>query len=257
MSSKKLQLKNPIVLVHGLGAKDRFGPIDYFFKIPGWLRAAGNTVLTPSLTSFQRVDERAKELKEQIIAAYPDPSVKVNVVGHSMGGLDARYIASRLDFSDRIASVTTVGTPNKGTPVSELGLEMISDGGKRRIQALFEMMGQSFEPYQMLSPKRMIEEFNTEVIDAPGVSYFSATSVIKDPIFTALPVFWLSHRYVRKLEGENDGFVSLESAKWGEHIVTDFGDHYAQIGQPVGFSRGLDVFKFFGSIFRRLHDAGF
>jgi triacylglycerol esterase/lipase EstA (alpha/beta hydrolase family) len=59
-----------------------------------------------------------------------------------------------------------------------------------------------------------------------------------------------------KIEGDNDGFVSVESAKWGEHICTYSGDHYAQIGQFLGRSRGMDYMKFYDEIFTRLKNDG-
>lgn len=36
-----------------------------------------------------------------------------------MGGLDARYLASQLGCSERVASVTTIATPHWGSPVAD------------------------------------------------------------------------------------------------------------------------------------------
>ena len=47
-----------------------------------------------------------------------------------------------------------------------------------------------------------------------------------------------------------------ESAKWGEHICTYVGDHYAQIGQILGRSRGLDFMAFYHEIFGHLKKQG-
>src|SRR4051812_43807637 len=112
MSTEALQLKHPIVLVHGLGAKSTYGPIEYFFGLPKLLKDSKNKLLIANLTAWHTIEFRSKQLKEQIEQTFPDQ--KVNLVGHSMGGLDARYLASKLGFADRIASITTIGTPNRG-----------------------------------------------------------------------------------------------------------------------------------------------
>ncbi|MFE7123696.1 esterase/lipase family protein [Streptomyces sp. NPDC057617] len=42
---------------------------------------------------------------------------QVDVIGHSMGGLIARYYAQRLGGDDRIRTLVTLGTPHEGTTV--------------------------------------------------------------------------------------------------------------------------------------------
>src|SRR5690606_8557234 len=115
MSTSALKLRHPIVLVHGLGAQSRMGVIEYFHDIPKRLRDESNEVFIPNLSFWHALDKRAAELKEQIEKRFPDASQKINLIGHSMGGIDCRYAVSKLGLSDRVASVTTVGSPNKGT----------------------------------------------------------------------------------------------------------------------------------------------
>ena len=40
---------------------------------------------------------------------------KVNIIAHSLGGLDARQMLTHLGMGSRVASLTTVGTPHRGT----------------------------------------------------------------------------------------------------------------------------------------------
>src|SRR6185295_14036690 len=52
---------------------------------------------------------------------------KVNLIGHSEGGLDARYVlAVRPDL---IASLTTVATPHLGADLADFFADNIADGG--------------------------------------------------------------------------------------------------------------------------------
>src|SRR6185295_1663942 len=73
------------------------------------------------------------EVRAQAIAKQIDTilartgKAKVNLVGHSQGGLDARILASPngLKYGDRIASVTTVATPHRGTKVADAALGLL------------------------------------------------------------------------------------------------------------------------------------
>ena len=59
---------------------------------------------------------------DAILQAYPDGAV--HIIAHSMGGLDSRTLIARnlhgLSDPGRIASLTTVSTPHRGSPVADL-----------------------------------------------------------------------------------------------------------------------------------------
>ena len=256
MATKKLQLKYPIILVHGLGVKNEIGPFDYFHGIPKTLKESGNQVFCANLTAWNTIAHRSHQLKAQIEKAFPDAE-KVNLVGHSMGGLDARYLASQDHFTDRIASVTSIGSPNRGSTLVDISLGLIPNVAFHTFEKLLGRFELSNDGFKQLTHKYCTEQFNPEVPDAPGVAYFSATSVIRSKNKRKIiPVFWLTHKILDRYEGDNDGFVSLHSAKWGDHICTYEGDHYAQIGQFFGFMRGLDYPKFYDEIFSHLKSQG-
>src|SRR5450631_2499948 len=93
------KLRAPIVLVHGLMGfgRLRMGSwvlADYFHGIPEVLEKAGNRVLVPSLSLTDGIAERARQLKEFLDREAPHEPV--HLIGHSMGGLDSRYLISRL-----------------------------------------------------------------------------------------------------------------------------------------------------------------
>src|SRR5262245_12325465 len=101
------RLSCPIVLVHGLCGFDRinvwgYTVANYFPGIPGLLRAAGNRVLIPCLSPTRGVADRAAELKDFI--ERESPREPVHIMAHSMGGLDARYMVSRLGMARRVLS---------------------------------------------------------------------------------------------------------------------------------------------------------
>lgn len=253
--TQKLQLKHPIVLVHGMGAKSKYGPVDYFYGLPKLLRDAGNSVFVADLTAYHSLETRSKELEDQLIHAFPEG--RVNLIGHSMGGLDARMVAGRLG-SNHVASVTTIGTPNRGSALLDVMLGLVPGRTFAAADRYFASQGWSVEGIRQITRRAYDETLSKTITNADDVAYFSAMSVIKAPLFrSALPVFWGPNKILEKLEGENDGFVSLESSKWGDHICTYYGDHYAQIGQLLGRTRGLNYQKFLNEIVSRLKREGF
>lgn len=255
MPTNPLQLKYPVILIHGLGAKSTFGPIDYFYGLPKLLREAKNRIFIPKLTPFHRIEHRAQQLKEQIESEIPEG--KLNLIGHSMGGLDARYLVSQLGFKDRIASVTTIGTPNRGTSIGDIATGMLPGSAFTQVDKVLNFMESNTGAFKQITRSFCQNEFLKQAPLESDIAYFSATSAISNPVYkSALPIFWLPHRLLNSIEGDNDGFVSVESAKWGDHICTYFGDHYAQIGQIVGYSRGMDYMKFYTEIFSYLKKQG-
>jgi triacylglycerol lipase len=251
MMTQTFELKYPIVLVHGLGAKSQFGPIDYFYGMSELLEGSKNRYFKANLTSWHRIEHRAQELKNQIRKAFPDE--KVNIIAHSMGGLDARYLASRLNFSEQITSITTIGTPHRGTSLSDFTTSTIPSFALTRMDQMLKLFDLSTHALKQVSQKYCLEVFSQMTPNVPSIAYYSATTQIAQPVRqSSLPIFWLPHKLIHKKEGDNDGFVSVESAKWGEHICTYTGDHYAQIGHFLGKARGLDYIQFYSEILRRL-----
>lgn len=117
-----MKTKYPIVLVHGLAMKDTFF-MKTFGRIDRILRIQGYEVHKSRIDSFGSVENNAAQLKEELLALMADTGAdKVNIVAHSKGGLDAKYMIARLDMADSVASLTTLCTPHKGSPVASFVL---------------------------------------------------------------------------------------------------------------------------------------
>ena len=113
-----MKTRYPIVLVHGLGMKDTS-----FMKSWGWidriLRVQGYTVYKSSVDGFGTVESNAKQLKEEIGKILEETGAeKVNIIAHSKGGLDAKYMIQQMDMAKQVASLTTLCTPHKGSPIA-------------------------------------------------------------------------------------------------------------------------------------------
>ena len=255
MPTDPIRLKNPIVLIHGLGARSAYGPFEYFYGLPKRLRSAGNPFYIANLASWHTIEYRAEQLKKQIDEVFPD--TQVNLLCHSMGGLDARYLVSQLGFAERVASITTIGTPHRGSIAGDIASGLLPNEAFQTADKLLRFLDLNSGGFKQITSKYSQEVFDPLCPQMPGVTYFSASSAIGNPLSTSLPIFWLPHQILKQYEGDNDGFVSVESSKHGEHICTYRGDHYAQIGQFLGYSRGLDYIKFYDEILKKLKRENF
>ncbi|MDO5769368.1 MAG: triacylglycerol lipase [Psychrobacter sp.] len=120
--------KYPIVMAHGfLGWNRALGFLDYFNDIPQTLIQNGAEVYSTKTSTVNSVEVRGEQLAQQIrtITAVTG-SDKVNLIGHSQGGLDARYAAG-ID-PQRVASITTVATPHNGAQIGDKISDWIAKG---------------------------------------------------------------------------------------------------------------------------------
>jgi triacylglycerol lipase len=120
--------KYPIVLAHGaFGFNNALGIVDYWYEIADELRScSGAKVYTTQVSPSNSTEYRGEQLLaqvQQILAA--TGAQKVNLIGHSMGGLDIRYVAKVRP--DLVASVTSVGSPHKGTAIFEQFAPFLND----------------------------------------------------------------------------------------------------------------------------------
>ena len=201
------QLSAPIVLAHGLFGFRRIGlgPVTltaYFRGIPALLEAAGNRVLVTRVHPTAGVFRRAWKLKRDILAAFPDEPV--HLIGHSMGGLDARALLADPAWDGRILSLTTIATPHLGSGIADFAKLRVG-----KIFNLLERLGVNHQGFLDLSPRAMAE-FNQQVPVPGNVPVFSIAGD-PDPDDVCWPLRRL-HAALGEIEGPNDGLVSVESA---------------------------------------------
>ncbi len=120
-ATTQAQTKYPIVLVPGIFAFDSIAGIDYWYKIPAALQSQGATVFVPKINAFDSSTKRGEALiaqLENIRASSGGKITKFNLMGHSQGGITVRYVMNTRP--DLVASVTTMNTPHKGSPLADL-----------------------------------------------------------------------------------------------------------------------------------------
>jgi triacylglycerol lipase len=223
----------PVVLHHGLlGTGDlHFGPlkISYFRGIDRAIKELGHPLLVTRVHPTSSIANRAAQLKEQIHRLLQNPlytGKKVILMGHSLGGLDARYAVTKLGLDRHVAAVVTITTPHRGSPYADWVIEHLG----RRLGGfhLVNFLKLDMQAVMDLTTRRCAR-FNQSVPDMPGVKYFSVSAARS---WRMIPPFALhSHHVVQAAEGDNDGLVSVKSSTWGTHHATWKADHWHTINR--------------------------
>lgn len=264
--------RHAIVLAHGFdgSATNRWS----FFKVAQKLRDDGHLVHEAQVSPYKGVPERAAQLATHVEAALGEcrakqgcDASKVHIIAHSMGGLDARFVISKLGFGDRVASLTTISTPHRGSNIADVLIKVIPDDFNKAVNAMASVWGRTFTEADLaegsdlkaalssISEKTTRETFNPEVKDDARVTYLSWAGVsdvvgIPNPkdidvcdgrLQTRLgirdgmdPTLILASPFVAhgKELRPNDGMVTVESAKWGKFMGCIPADHLDEVGQP-------------------------
>lgn len=241
----------PILLLHGLFGfvERRIGPLrlEYFRGVVPYLETTGNQVYTIAVHPVQTIEFRSRQIAK-FIENHPTLSTsRINLVGHSMGGVDGRFLISRLDPEHRIASLTTVASPNRGSWLADIvdSLPLIRKPAARWLPGLHELS------------ERNMTQLNTELPDREDVSYFSIPTATR--FLTCTPLMWPLYLLLRVHGGPNDGQVSEYSGTWGEVIEVAQSDHFEIIGLRLGFNWifPYDHLALYGRVARTLAGRGF
>ncbi|MBR31760.1 MAG: lipase [Spirochaetaceae bacterium] len=234
---KPLDGSYPIVLNHGLfgwgndGDAGAIGILDAWGGLDEYLREEGAPVFAPSVTAVQSSAVRAQVLKEKLnywMAARG--FTKVNLIGHSQGGLDGRYMVSNLGMSDKVAVLTTVATPHRGSPSSNALKDDVPDWAEPYIADLINMLvpliwGGSTQQdvlavLEQLSTDGMAA-FNQYTPDSSNTRYYSYGTRMKYVDYIQHPLMAGSLESICAggeeygLGCANDGTIPLQTTKWG------------------------------------------
>ncbi len=229
----------PIVLAHGIARFDVFrqnlqdsillGPFarldqfHYFRNIRTHLEGHGFTVFSSDVAFAADVEVRATQLARNIEKILEKGHSKVHIIAHSMGGLDARHMLVHIPGMDqKVASLTTIGTPHNGTSFAEWG---ISHGGDKIIEAISPVLPlEGFADLTMAS----CEAFNKKAMAAeaanPVVYQTYSASEEKKYVLTVLQASWqIIHdaEVAAERPPENDGLVPVTSQAWRTELVSE------------------------------------
>ncbi|WP_254536018.1 alpha/beta fold hydrolase [Halomarina litorea] len=123
----------PVLLVHGYGDT---GETPWWEVLGGYLRDVGypdSAIHVLSLgdlpgTTTDSPEEYAEAVKARLESVRDDHDSRVDVVAHSMGGLDTRWCVEELGGAHLVDDLITLGTPHQGTYAANLGA--LTEGGR-------------------------------------------------------------------------------------------------------------------------------
>ena len=210
----------PVLMVHGVGFRDLKWPL-YWGRIPNALSEIGTELFYGQQDCWARIEDNAKSLKARVRQILDETdSEKVNIIAHSKGGLEARMVASTLGMGGQIASITTIGTPHRGSKTIDRLLkapDSLFNIASFAVDNWIGLIGDTKPNFYAVCKDfstEFAEKFNKENPDVPGVYYQSFAGVMRTPLSDIN--LSTANVIVKMIEGDNDGLVSVESAKWGE-----------------------------------------
>ncbi|MDJ0788122.1 MAG: triacylglycerol lipase [Myxococcota bacterium] len=262
----------PILLAHGFLGTETYELggleiLDYWFGIVSAMESEGADVFVTQVSPVNSSYVRGAQLVTQIedILAQTGEA-KVHLIGHSQGGLDARYAAGMRP--DLVRSVTTVATPHKGADLADFISDNIDSNGNI-LSGLLTLFGNVLEDFARLITGSTdpldwkagfenlsdVSQFNSDFPDGlpagcsdgpsetGGVRHYSWTGDIvgflgvristnaldpSDVLFTTASLFY-------GLFEDNDGLVTVCSSQFGEVIGDDYQmNHLDEVNQIIG-----------------------
>ncbi len=262
-----IHLRYPVVLMHGFGLAAAARRGGHLHAEAMHLRAHGIWAYAPNVASYTTVSARSALWKQRFEHILNETKAeKLNLIAHSMGGLDARHLISVLNLHPRVATLTTISTPHYGTPLANLMLEQ-PEGLLQSLAAfadyvsstaLEDASGNLMQALEELTPEHVCTSFNPAVPNHPDVVYWSyAGAAGKDTDTPINPFLRYFNTVVYQRAGLNDGFVPVDSARWGTFQGTIPADHAQQVGLQGIQSSDFDTHAFYCELSHRLADAGF
>jgi triacylglycerol lipase len=259
----------PIVLVHGIVAEDD-GPLSCWGRIPEVLGSKGARVYMAGTDGLATIADNAAILAARIdeILALTGAE-KVNVIAHSKGGLEARYCVSTLGLGGKVASLTTLCTPHRGSALAVYFREDLPLVNRwfaslcdlYAVAVAGDSSADAYASIAELSPESCAA-FNEANPDDPRVYYRSYAAVIDEGY--GVPLYLGLYEIMREREGPNDGFVSVDSARWGDFrgvVGAELGALLSHNDiQDLPFFRNpgiFDVPAFYASFVAELRSMGF
>jgi len=274
-----LYTRHPIVLMHGMGGTDTFlDLLDYFYEVPQELTGLGYSVHYFAVEPYDPIVSRAAEWVvhlDDLVAG--GQGRRFNLIGHSQGGLDARYLIWEHAYATRVASLTTISSPHRGSPMADVVTGAVDlspfDGAiiDAALTALSYLMGmgeqEAAEAMADISTEGMAE-FNDLYPDHPDVPYYSwaghscgilepqcildhngeIVNVLLGPTYTLIWAFGYA----------NDGMVPVESAEWGQFLGELPADHMDEVGHIADeINLSFDHLEFYRGEAARLAAAGY
>lgn len=257
-----MNMKYPILLVHGIVLKEsKF--FHAFGKIGKRLQAKGYCVFIGKHDGFGTVENNAKQLQTQIEDVLArEKADKINIIAHSKGGLDCKYLISALGMEDKIASLTTLCTPHFGSPVASRIMKYpkcILKTVAFWVNFWYRIFGDKHpDAYNVCKELQLHNDvdpypFSDKVYCQ---SYSSTMKSAKDDFVMGIPLV-----FSRRIQnGATDGLVPIDSSVfelYRGNCLSDSVSHSQIVDFMVPKKKKELIYSFYCAICKELADMGF
>ena len=260
-----MKTKYPIVLVHGIVIKD-FLFIKSFGEIDRILRIQGHTVYKANIDGVGSVANNAVQLKNEILKILEKENVdKVNVIAHSKGGLDTKYMIEHLGMEDHVASLTTLSTPHKGSHIATNILKLpkwITKFIAFWVNFWYRLFGDKKpNSYQACLDLQRIDSLEEATINFSNKVYCQSYSTemkkSRDDFIMGIPLMFSKHFEKNQI---SDGVVPQDSTVFGEykgHAFDESVSHSEIIDFMVKKKKKDKIYMFYSFLCEELVNMGF
>jgi triacylglycerol lipase len=230
--------KAPILLAHGIAPFDVFfkrfrksfglflppqaarwfdetigDDLHYFRNIRRALEGEGFQAYETEVSFAASVEQRAQDLRHEVQRTLAGGGhEQVNIIAHSMGGLDSRHMILMDEMAGRVASLVTIGTPHGGTSFADWGLANLDLADD--LIGLLKFANLDLTGFRDLTQDRC-RAFNRQAeareADNAVVYITYAASQVREQTFLPLQPSW---GIIEEREGVNDGLVPVASQRW-------------------------------------------
>ena len=214
----------PVVLIHGMCSRD-YSIYDspLWGRIPDYLRHQGNPGYFTNQDAWGDLEHNGRQIEDAFLSILRETkSDKVHIIAHSKGGLDAYHITHLPDILEHVASVTTLGCPNKGIKMCDFLVKIpfvMTHIVNPIIKASAKRHG-DIAP----NPIKVLEELSTKnrTIDPrdfsliPGIEY-RTYAFLPNP--TGFQKIDLRKWFIYLFDGPNDGIVPIWSTEGKNWII--------------------------------------
>lgn len=209
----------PLFFIHGIGFKDNSKYYSYWGRITGCLQNHGAKVFFSNHDRIGTIHDNAVKIKAKLDDIIKTEHIeKVNIIAHSKGGIEARYLISALGAGKNTASLTTFASPHRGIKTIDAAFRIpfVMSVFNPFVNVCFKLWGDKNPQFKKTVKElgaESMEKFNAENKDDNQVRYFSYAAKMNNALSDI--IFLLSYPIVKFIDGDNDGLIPVESAKWG------------------------------------------
>ncbi len=253
----------PIILVHGVGLKS-FLCFRAFGRIEDILRNEGHTVHVSRTDGFGRISDNAAFLKQEILTLMEKTGArKVNIIAHSKGGLDSKYMICELGMEKAVASLTTLCTPYRGSVIAGRILNLprwMLRFASFWVDFWYRLFGDkrpcSYEVCRELSRVESIEDETTDLEGVYCQSFSTTLEKSRDDFVMGIPLYF-SRRFGDTV---SDGLVAPESTRFGNYrgdCTDESVSHSEMAGFMIKRNKREKVYDFYIALAKELEEMNF